>query len=111
MDIERPLLILEEGMSEPQRWLVEKEITTLGRWPDNDIILPDRLVSRHHAHICRRVTQFVLEDRNSTDGAFVNGERVVPEHTLQDGDTIQIAPRFQLRFVDRASTAPIPGRS
>lgn len=109
MEIERPMLVLEEGMDEPHRWLVEQELTTLGRWPDNDIVLPDRLVSRHHAHIRRVGTQFLLADLDSTNGTFVNGERIAAEYALQDGDSIQIAPRFQLRFVDSASTAPMPG--
>ncbi len=107
MDIERPLLILEEGMDESHRWLVEQELTTMGRWPDNDIVLPDRLVSRHHAQIRRVGTQYFLEDRESTNGTFVNGERLTDSRVLQDGDTLQIAPRFQLRFVDSASTAPV----
>ena len=110
MEVERPILILEEGMDEPHRWLVEKELTTLGRWPDNDIVLPDRLVSRHHAHIRRVGTQFLLDDFDSTNGTFVNGERIKNQYTLQDGDSIQIPPRFQLRFVDSASTAPMPGQ-
>lgn len=110
MDTERPMLVLEEGMSEPHRWLVEKEITTLGRWEDNDVVLPDRLVSRHHAQIRLIGTQFILEDLKSTNGTFVNGERIIEQHLLQDGDSIQIAPHFQVRFVDRASTAPMPSR-
>jgi pSer/pThr/pTyr-binding forkhead associated (FHA) protein len=108
MEVERPMLITEEGFSESQRWLVEKELTLLGRWSDNDVVLPDRLVSRHHAHIRRVGSQFFLEDLNSTNGTFVNGERVATPHILQDGDSIQIAPRFQMRFVDSASTAPMP---
>lgn len=108
MDVERPLLVLEEGLEETHRWLIEEELTTIGRWPDNDIVLPDRLVSRHHAQIRRVGTQFLLADLDSTNGTYVNGERVT-EYPLQDGDSIQIAPRFQLRFVDSASTAPMPG--
>ncbi len=108
MEVERPMLISEEGFTEARRWLVEKELTTLGRWSDNDVILPDRLVSRHHAHIRREGSQFMLEDLNSTNGTFVNGERLSAPHVLQDGDSVQIAPRFQMRFVDSASTAPMP---
>lgn len=108
MDIERPILILEEGMDEPYRWLIEKELTTLGRWPDNDVVLPDRLVSRHHARIRKVGTQFILEDCSSTNGTFVNGVRVEDSLSLQDGDAIYVATRFGLRFLDSASTAPLP---
>lgn len=109
MENDRPVLVLEEGMDEPRRWYIERDTTTLGRFEDNDVVLPDRLVSRHHARIRREGSQFMLEDNGSTNGTFVNGERIARSHLLQDGDTIQIAPRFQLRFVDRASTVPMPG--
>ncbi|MDQ4074827.1 MAG: FHA domain-containing protein [Chloroflexota bacterium] len=110
MDIERPMLVLEEGMDEPRCWALEEDLTTLGRWPDNDVVLPDRRVSRHHAQIRRIGTQFFLEDRNSTNGTYINGERISESSPLQDGDRLQFAPSFQLRFVDSASTSPVVGR-
>jgi pSer/pThr/pTyr-binding forkhead associated (FHA) protein len=110
MENDRPILILDEGMDEAHRWPVDKELTTLGRWPDNDVVLPDRRVSRHHAQIRRVGTQFLLEDRNSTNGTFVNGERVEGSYALQDGDTLQFSPSFQLRFLDSASTLPVSDR-
>lgn len=109
MENERALLVLQEGMDEPRRWPVRDDLTRLGRWPDNDIVLPDRLVSRHHAQIRKVGNQYLLEDLESTNGTFVNGERITGPHILQDGDTLQIAPRFQLGFVDSGATAPIPG--
>ena len=107
---ERAVLVSEEGWNEVQRWLIEKERITLGRLADNDVVLSDRLVSRHHATIVRVGSQFQLEDRGSTNGTYVNGERIVGRYTLQDGDTIQVPPRFQLRFVDSSSTVPLSGR-
>lgn len=109
MENDRPMLVLQEGHAEPGRWPIEKDVTTLGRLPDNDVVLADRLISRHHACIRRDGTQLFLEDLESTNGTYVNGERVGESHLLQDGDTIQLPPRFQLRFVDRASTVPMPG--
>lgn len=110
MEMERPLLVLQEGMDTPHRWLVRDDVTTLGRWPDNDIVLPDRMVSRHHAQIRKVGSQFLLEDLESTNGTYVNGERITGPYVLQDGDVVQIAPRFQLGFVDSGATAPIPGQ-
>ncbi|HYN88848.1 MAG TPA: FHA domain-containing protein, partial [Ardenticatenaceae bacterium] len=74
--MERALLVLQEGMDTPQRWLVRDDLTAIGRWPDNDVVLPDRTVSRHHAQIRKVGTQFLLEDLESTNGTFVNGERI-----------------------------------
>ena len=111
MELEHPILILEEGMDAPQRWTVQEQITTLGRWPDNHVVLPDRRVSRHHARIRHEGSLWVLEDLSSTNGTFLNGERIAESQALQDGDRIQIAPAFQLRFVDKVSTSPISGLS
>lgn len=107
---ERAVLVSEEGWSDPQRWMIEKTRVTLGRLADNDVVLADRLVSRHHATIVRNGSQFQLEDMGSTNGTYVNGERISGCYTLQDGDTIQVPPRFQLRFVDSSSTVPLSGR-
>ncbi len=109
MGVEYSSLILEVEMDEPRRWDIRKEVTTLGRWPSNDIVLPDRLVSRHHAQIRRVGTEFILEDGGSTNGTLVNGKAVGASYRLQDGDTIHIPPRFQLRFVEGTATAPIAG--
>jgi DNA-binding response OmpR family regulator len=107
MDSEQPMLILEDGLQEPAYWILDREIIRLGRWPDNDIVLPDRRVSRHHAEIRRVGSNLLLQDRGSTNGTFVNGARIAEPYTLQDGDRIQIAPRFQLRFLDQSSTAQV----
>ena len=64
-------------------------LLTIGRAPDNNLALPDTEVSRHHARITRQPEGFVIEDLNSTNGTFVNGERVTRQ-LLRHGDEIQI---------------------
>ncbi len=99
------MLILQGGQ---QRWLLEKEEITLGRGPDCDIILPDRVVSRHHAVIQRRAGRYFISDQHSKNGTFINGEPVDDTpRPLTDGDEIQIALRFRLTFVDAGATAPL----
>ena len=61
----------------------------LGRTPDNDVQIPSRFVSRHHAQVTSNESQSVLEDLNSTNGIFIRGQRVT-HHVLVDGDLIQI---------------------
>ncbi|MBE0447340.1 MAG: DUF3662 domain-containing protein [Actinobacteria bacterium] len=69
----------------------------IGRAPDNDIIIPDPNVSRHHAHIESISARHVLKDLNSTNGTLVNGTRV-NEHTLKEGDIIVIGTtKFRFR--------------
>jgi hypothetical protein len=61
--------------------------TSIGRTPDNQIVVPIREVSRRHAEILCAETGYVVRDLGSPNGTFVNGERIT-EHRLQDGDRI-----------------------
>ncbi len=63
--------------------------TTLGRSPDNDIILDDRRVSRHHAHLLAEADSILLRDLQSANGTRVNGKRVT-EQKLRTSDLISL---------------------
>ncbi len=72
---------------------------TIGR-SDADVLLPHGLVSRHHARIAWEEGRFWLFDQESTNGTFVNGQRV-QRHPLANGDRIKIGC-FDLEFMGRA---------
>jgi hypothetical protein len=61
--------------------------TSIGRTPDNQVVVPAREVSRRHAEILISEGGYVLKDLGSPNGTFVNGERIT-EHKLADGDRI-----------------------
>jgi general secretion pathway protein A len=61
----------------------------IGRTTDNDVQIPSKFVSRHHAQIVSDRTQSVLEDLNSTNGVFIRSQRI-KHHALADGDVIQL---------------------
>ncbi len=63
--------------------------TTIGRATDNDIVLADSSVSRHHAAIESRSGSFQLRDLGSQNGTFVRGERV-SEAPLKNGDPVRV---------------------
>lgn len=108
--IENAILILQRGDQEAgRRWSLGRQRTIIGRHADCDIVLPDRLVSRHHAHIVWNPQEqtYVLEDLQSKNGTFINGQELTAAHVLKDGDEIQIALRFKLAFVDAGETAPL----
>ena len=73
--------------------LKEFELTgqsmTMGREPDNDIIVENLLVSGYHARIDPAGREYVLTDLQSKNGTFVNGERVTSTK-LKDGDQILV---------------------
>lgn len=101
------LLWMEEGEIKG-RWPLEGAITTIGRWNDNDVIVDDRWVSRHHARVRRVGDQYIIEDQDSKNGTLVNGRRISEPIALADGDEVQVTPLITLTFVDYASTAPLP---
>ncbi len=77
------------------------EIVNVGRHLDNDIILDDPFVSRHHLQLRRRAGVYLLFDVQSNGGTYVNGVRV-KEHQLQTGDVIQVG-KTQMVYVEDGS--------
>jgi hypothetical protein len=63
--------------------------TKLGRLADNDIVLDDRRVSRHHAEVLQRSGRWLVRDAGSTNGTAVNG-KLIKESVLKPGDTISL---------------------
>jgi hypothetical protein len=70
--------------------LLRGEMVTIGRAIDNDIVITSKRVSREHARIRCVSWRVILEDANSTNGTFLNDERVLVPVDLRDGDRITI---------------------
>ena len=68
---------------------LESTMITVGRGLNNDIILEDTRVSRHHAQLRYRSRRFWVADVGSSNGTFVNGE-AIEERALNDGDVISL---------------------
>lgn len=62
---------------------------SIGRQADNDLVVPDPGVSRHHAEVTDEGSHYVIRDLGSTNGTHVNGDRI-SEHRLFDGDRITV---------------------
>jgi pSer/pThr/pTyr-binding forkhead associated (FHA) protein len=62
----------------------------VGRSPDNEIVLPDPMASRHHAVINFDGAQFQIVDLGAANGTQVNGRRVAGPTPLKSGDVINI---------------------
>jgi uncharacterized RDD family membrane protein YckC len=88
--------------------LARTTILTIGRDPSNDLVLPDAMVSRRHAVIEHRGSQFFLRDCSSANGSVVNGDRV-SERGLRDGDLVAIGS-MRLLFRDEPLEAGAGGK-
>jgi len=70
---------------------LRKDRTTIGRSRDSDIFLDDLAVSRLHLIIMRdEQGRYMLHDENSANGVYVNGQRVMRDQLLEDGDEVQV---------------------
>ena len=87
---------------------VAGKIISVGRDPSNDLVLLDAMVSRRHAILERRGEQFVIRDNSSSNGTLVNGDRVVSEQPLRDGDLIAIGSARLLFAAENAADAAPP---
>lgn len=68
----------------------------VGRAADADIRLNILQVSNYHANFTRHAGDILVEDTNSTNGVYLNGERLSRQHVIRPGDVVQIGP-FLLR--------------
>ena len=73
-----------------QIYQLQRAATRVGRLADNDIVLRDPNVSRHHAVIIDTGANFVITDLRSANGVHVHGDRIRVPTTLNDGDHIRI---------------------
>jgi diguanylate cyclase (GGDEF)-like protein len=86
----KAFLIVIRGPHEGRMYRLEKAETHIGRSYGCEVRIEDGGVSRRHAAIERQGTDFVVVDRGSSNGTFVNGRKIDRE-TLRDGAQIQLA--------------------
>ena len=98
-------LVMSQGPQPGQMFSLEKDSTSLGRDPGNDITIDDPQVSRQHARIMRQGGLMVIEDLGSTNGTFVNGVRLTGSHTLASGDMIGLGDVVALTYYGVGITA------
>jgi DNA-binding response OmpR family regulator len=70
--------------------ILDFDITHLGRSVESEIVIISNRASREHAIIRRDGRKVFLEDLNSTNGTFLNGERVLGSAQLRDGDEVMV---------------------
>lgn len=84
-------------MPSGERIELTDEPNVIGRLASCRIIISDTNTSRQHAQIVRLGSGFAINDLGSTNGTFVNGERVIADRRLADGDIVTVGA-VSLRF-------------
>ncbi len=109
-------LVIEDDEGKRTVVPLTRDDYTIGRQEGNTIRLTERNVSREHGRLRRRrlgangggKDDFVLDDKSSYNGLFVNGLRVAETHDLQHGDLIQIGDYRIVLQDDMASAVETP---
>lgn len=95
-------LVVQQGPLPGQKWNLNQDVITVGRDLNNVIVLNDQQISRRHARFTREqqgfLTIFMLDDLDSRNGTYVNGERLTEPVKLRDGDVIQFGDTITLNY-------------
>lgn len=102
-------IIIQSPSGTTKELKLEHGTITLGRAEDNNIQLLDKTVSAHHARIVTIFNASHIEDLGSTNGSKVNNKKVV-EHTLHNGDVIQLG-KITIQFFSDASVPANPNNT
>lgn len=105
-------LIMRTGPTPGAVFALEGDQLTIGRDSSNEITINDAEVSRRHARLTFQGGKFVLEDLGSTNGTFVNGQRLAGPRVLKAGEVVsfgeQIVLVFEASTFDPAATVASP---
>ncbi len=107
MGTEMPKLIVSIDGVVIKEVELNKSRSTLGRRPYNDIVIDNLAVSGEHVAFLLSGTEVTLEDLNSTNGTYVNGN-VVKKHVLQNDDVVEVG-KYQIKL--SSGTVEDPGES
>lgn len=97
-------LVLFEKDNTSHRFVIEKNETTVGRRPENDILIANVMVSGKHAKLTHQNSQYFITDFNSTNGTFVNGVRVSAPTEIKHKDHINFGAVDLIFLIDENAT-------
>ena len=91
-------LVMRSGPAVGKIFPLEKTELFLGRDLNNDVVINDPEVSRRHARFFMQGNSFYLEDLGSTNGTFINGQRLASPYPLRVGEAITFGERINVVF-------------
>lgn len=91
-------LVMRSGPT-PQRVLdLTQPVISIGRDYSNDFVINDVEISRKHARLTAQGGSYIIEDMGSTNGTFVNGQRLMGPHMMRPGEVIAFGESVRLVF-------------
>jgi len=91
-------LVMRSGPNPGQTFELSQNELTIGRDIGNTIVINDAEISRKHARLFAQSGGYVIEDTGSTNGTFVNGQRLMGPHLLRPGEVIFFGETVSLAF-------------
>lgn len=115
-------LVMKSAPYPEKEFPLVKDEMIVGRDTTSDIVISDAEISRRHARLYKLGEAYMIEDLGSTNGSFVNGQRLTGPHALQPGETVRFGENIMLVFeapmaaydpnatmVSGGSAFPMPG--
>ena len=101
-------VVITQGPNVGRLFPCDSTTSTIGRQAECDICLESPAVSRLHAHIVCAADGFFIEDRGSSNGTFLNGERIRGRQPLTEDDSLQVGPyHLALRLKPQPPPEPV----
>jgi pSer/pThr/pTyr-binding forkhead associated (FHA) protein len=94
------LVIKQESLPQPEIYLLDRLTISMGRDVDNDIVLQEPEVSRHHMRMVLTEEGYAIEDLNTMNGTFVNDRRLAQQRVLRMSDRVRVGTRVQMWYTD-----------
>lgn len=91
-------ITLRSGPNPGAVFALEGEQFSIGRDSTNEITINDAEVSRRHARLTFQGGKFVIEDLGSTNGTYVNGQRLTGQRVLKSGEVIALGEQIELVY-------------
>ncbi|HSO13789.1 MAG TPA: FHA domain-containing protein [Anaerolineales bacterium] len=91
-------LIMRTGPTPGATFVLEGDQLNIGRDSTNEIAINDAEISRRHARLTFQGGKYVLEDLGSTNGTFVNGQRLAGPRVLKAGEVVSFGEQIVLVF-------------
>jgi len=99
-------LVMHSGPTPGKIFPMEGDVITIGREAGNGIVINDAEVSRKHTQFVFQGGKYIVTDLGSTNGTFVNGQRLTGQHILQPGEVISLGEQINLLFESIAQIDP-----